>query len=135
MPRSQRVDFLTWSAKIGSRRFSHTAITAVAAKPPQSAPMKYQPPKSVENQCGSSDMAQSKTTIVITAVYLFYDWPAWSLTLMSLAGLAVVGYLIYRRLMAPVRRVAEIKARQERQMSERRAAASPGSRGPGPGSG
>ncbi|HZA21771.1 MAG TPA: NADH-quinone oxidoreductase subunit NuoH, partial [Dehalococcoidia bacterium] len=40
-------------------------------------------------------------TILITAIYLFYDWPAWSLTLMSLAGLAVVSYLIYRRLMAP----------------------------------
>ena len=63
-------------------------------------------------------------TIVITAIYLFYDWPAWSLTLMSLAGLAVVGYLIYRRMMAPVRRVAEIKARQEKQLAERRSAAS-----------
>ena len=63
-------------------------------------------------------------TIVITAIYLFYDWPAWSLTLMSLAGLAVVGFLIYRRMMAPVRRVAEIKARQEQQLAERRAAAS-----------
>ena len=62
-------------------------------------------------------------TIVITAVYLFYDWPAWTLTLMSLVGLAVVGYLIYRKMMAPVRRVAEIKARQERQLAERRAAA------------
>ena len=76
-------------------------------------------------------------TIVITAIYLFYDWPAWSLTLMSLAGLAVVGYLIYRRMMAPVRRVAEIKARQEQQLAERRAAASArrpaaGSRSGGP---
>ena len=61
-------------------------------------------------------------TIVITAIYLFYDWPAWSLTLMSLAGLGVVGYLIYRRIMAPVKRVAEIKARQEQQMAQRRAA-------------
>ena len=32
----------------GSRRFSQTAITAVAAKPPQSAPMKNQPPNSVD---------------------------------------------------------------------------------------
>ena len=76
-------------------------------------------------------------TIVITAIYLFYDWPAWSLTLMSLAGLAVVGYLIYRRMMAPVRRVAEVKARQEQQLAERRAAASArrpaaGSRSGGP---
>ena len=69
-------------------------------------------------------------TIVITAVYLFYDWPAWTLTLMSLAGLAVVGYLIYRKIMAPVRRVAEIKARQERQLAERRAAAAGLNRGP-----
>ena len=61
-------------------------------------------------------------SIVITALYLFYDWPAWTLTLMSLAGLAVVGYLVYRRMMAPVRRVAEVKARQAAQMAERRAA-------------
>ena len=60
-------------------------------------------------------------TIIITAIYLFYDWPAWTLTLMSLAGLGVVGYLIHRRIMAPVRRVAEIKARQEMQMAQRRA--------------
>jgi heme exporter protein D len=61
-------------------------------------------------------------TIVITAIYLFYDWPAGSLTLMSLAGLVVVGYLIYHRMMAPVRRVAEIRARQQLQMAQRAAA-------------
>jgi NADH-quinone oxidoreductase subunit H len=60
-------------------------------------------------------------TILITAIYLFYEWPAWSLTLMSLAGLAVVSYLIYRRLMAPVRRAAEIRARQEQLMAQRQA--------------
>ena len=59
-------------------------------------------------------------TIIITAIYLFYDWPAWSLTLMSLAGLAVVGYLIYRKMMAPARRVAEIRARQQQLMAQRR---------------
>lgn len=58
-------------------------------------------------------------TIVITAVYLFYDWPAWTLTLMSLAGLVVVGYLIYRRMTAPARRVAEIQARQRQMMAQR----------------
>lgn len=63
-------------------------------------------------------------TIVITALYLFYGWPAWSLTLMSLAGLAVVGGLVYRRMMAPVRRVAEVRARQAAQLAQRRAAAS-----------
>jgi NADH-quinone oxidoreductase subunit H len=61
-------------------------------------------------------------TILITAVYLFYDWPAWTLTLMSVAGLLVVGYLIYRRMMGPVRRVAEIRARQELQRSQRKPA-------------
>ena len=58
-------------------------------------------------------------TIVITAIYLFYDWPAWSLTLMSLAGLGVVGYLIYRKMMAPARRVAEIRARQQQLLAQR----------------
>jgi NADH-quinone oxidoreductase subunit H len=57
-------------------------------------------------------------TIIITAIYLFYDWPAWSLTLMSLAGLVVVGYLIYRKMMAPARRVAEIRARQEQLLAQ-----------------
>jgi NADH-quinone oxidoreductase subunit H len=61
-------------------------------------------------------------TIVITAIYLFYDWPAWSLTLMSLAGLGVVGYLIYRKMMAPARRVAEIRARQEQLLAQRQSA-------------
>jgi NADH-quinone oxidoreductase subunit H len=60
-------------------------------------------------------------TIVITAFYLYYDWPGWTLTLMSLAGLAVVGYIVYRRMMAPVRRIAEIKARQAARLAERRA--------------
>ena len=61
-------------------------------------------------------------TIVTTAIYLFYDWPSWSLTLMSLAGLGVVGYLLYRQMTAPARRVAEVKARQEQQSAQRRAA-------------
>ena len=59
--------------------------------------------------------------ILIAAVYRFYGWPGWSLTLMSLAGLAVVGYLVYQRMMEPVRRVAEVKARQEQLLLERKA--------------
>ena len=59
--------------------------------------------------------------VLITAVYKFYGWPGWSLTLMSLVGLGVVGYLVYQRMMAPVRRVREVKARQEQLMSERKA--------------
>ena len=52
-------------------------------------------------------------TIVITAIYQFYNWPAWSLTLMSLAGLVVVAYLIYKRMVGPANRVAEVWARQQ----------------------
>lgn len=59
--------------------------------------------------------------IVITAIYQFYEWPWWTLTLMSLAGLVVVGYLVHQRMMAPVKKVAEVRARQEQQMKERRA--------------
>ena len=58
--------------------------------------------------------------ILITAVYLFYDWPAWTLTLMSVAGLAVVGYLVYRRMTAPARRVAEVRARTDRLQAAQR---------------
>lgn len=61
-------------------------------------------------------------TILISAVYLFYDWPDWTLPLMSLAGLAVVGYLIYQRMMGPVRRASEIRARQRLQTMQRQAA-------------
>ena len=39
--------------------------------------------------------------VVITSVYRFYQWPAWSLTLMSLAALIVVGYWLYRRFTQP----------------------------------
>ena len=51
--------------------------------------------------------------IVITAVYLFYGWPAWTLTLMSLAGLAVVGYAIYRRFAGPASQAAKVRARYQ----------------------
>jgi NADH-quinone oxidoreductase subunit H len=51
--------------------------------------------------------------IVITAVYLFYGWPAWSLTLMSLAGLLVVGYSIYRRFAGPASQAAKVRARYQ----------------------
>ena len=65
-------------------------------------------------------------SIVITAVYLYYDWPGWTLTLMSLAGLGIVGYIVYRRMTAPARRVAEVKARQAAQLAERRASSQAG---------
>ena len=61
--------------------------------------------------------------IVISGVYLFYELPPWSLTLMSLAGLAVVAWLIYRRMTGPASQVAQVRARQEALASSRRAAA------------
>ncbi len=58
-------------------------------------------------------------TIVITGIYMFYKWPPWTLTLMSLAGLVVVAYIIYRRVTGPANRVADIRARQEAQRDSR----------------
>ena len=51
--------------------------------------------------------------IIITAVYLFYGWPPWTLTLMSLAGLLVVGYAIYRRFAGPASQAAQVRARYQ----------------------
>jgi NADH-quinone oxidoreductase subunit H len=59
-------------------------------------------------------------TVVITAVYQFYGWPAWSLTLMSCAGLLVVAALIYRRMTGPAARVAQVRARQRAHQQSRR---------------
>ncbi|MBO55233.1 MAG: NADH-quinone oxidoreductase subunit NuoH [Dehalococcoidia bacterium] len=58
-------------------------------------------------------------TIVITAIYLFYNLPPWTLTCMSLLGLLVVGYCIYQRVKGPARRVEEIRARQAEQKRNR----------------
>ena len=50
--------------------------------------------------------------IVLTGIYLFYDWPWWSMTLMSLSLSSVIGYLIYRHLSAPAMKVAQVYARR-----------------------
>ena len=52
-------------------------------------------------------------TVVITAVYQFYDWPAWTLSLMSLSGLVAIFVIIYRRMVGPANRVAEVWGRQQ----------------------
>ena len=62
--------------------------------------------------------------IVITAVYLFYDWPWWSMTLMSLALTSVIGYLIFKYLSAPAKSVNS--AYRLRQIAEARRAAEAG---------
>ena len=58
-------------------------------------------------------------TIVITAIYLFYNLPPWTLTCMSLLGLLVVSYFIYQRVKGPASRVEEIRARQAEQKRNR----------------
>ncbi len=68
-------------------------------------------------------------TVVMTAIYQFYGWPWWSLTLMSSAGLLWVAYAIYRRMTGPANRVAQVRARQEALRAQR--AASRSASGPG----
>ena len=46
----------------------------------------------------------SFVNIILTAVYLFYGWPTWSMTLMSLAVLLTAGYFLYRNVTAPALR-------------------------------
>ena len=64
--------------------------------------------------------------VVMTAVYQFYGWPAWSLTAMSSAGLLVVGYLIYKRMTGPTRLAERVRSRQEALDARRRAMAQAG---------
>ena len=54
----------------------------------------------------------SFANIVITAIYLFYGWPWWSLSLMSLTLCSVIGYLVYRHLSAPAKNVASVYSRR-----------------------
>ena len=58
--------------------------------------------------------------VVVTAIYLYFEWPWWTLTAMSSIGLLIVGYIIHSIMMAPVKKIADIKARQERMKLERR---------------
>ena len=51
--------------------------------------------------------------IVITGIYMFYGWPWWSLSLMSLSLLSLIGYLIYRHMTAPAKKVAEVYRRRQ----------------------
>ena len=55
----------------------------------------------------------SFANIVITAIYMFYDWPWWSLTLMSLTLSSVIGYLVYKHISAPAKRVAQMYSRRQ----------------------
>ena len=61
----------------------------------------------------------SFVNIVMTGVYLFYDWPWWSMSLMSLTLTVVVGYLLYRKLTGPAMKVAEAYRRQAEELRRR----------------
>ena len=60
-------------------------------------------------------------SVVMTAIYQFYEWPAWTLTVMSSAGLLAVGFLIYKRMTGPSKLVADVRMRQEAMEASRRA--------------
>ena len=60
-------------------------------------------------------------SVVMTAIYQFYEWPAWTLTVMSSAGLLTVGFLIYKRMTGPSKLVADVRRRQEALEVSRRA--------------
>ena len=64
--------------------------------------------------------------VVMTAVYQFYGWPAWSLTAMSSASLLVVGYLVYQRMTGPKRLAAQVRGRQKALEAQRKIAAEAG---------
>ena len=70
-------------------------------------------------------------SVVMTAVYQFYGWPAWSLAAMSFTGLLSVGFLIYKRMTGPRRLVAEVRIRQQALEDRRRAATESANRVPG----
>ena len=59
-------------------------------------------------------------SVVMTAIYQFYEWPAWTLTIMSSAGLLIVGFIIFKRMTGPSRLVAEVRRRQETLEASRR---------------
>ena len=65
-------------------------------------------------------------SVVMTAIYQFYEWPAWTLTIMSSAGLLIVGFIIFKRMTGPSRLVAEVRSRQETLEASRRAGAQSG---------
>ena len=50
----------------------------------------------------------SFVNVAITGVYMFYGWPWWSLTIMSLVSMGVVGYAVYRGLTLPAQRMRRL---------------------------
>ena len=75
----------------------------------------------------------SFVNILITGVFMYYGWPWWSLTLMSLALSSVIGYLIYKHVTAPARKVAEVYNR--RRMMQRLPRRQAGRQSSGPSAG
>ncbi|MED5405300.1 MAG: NADH-quinone oxidoreductase subunit H, partial [Chloroflexota bacterium] len=59
-------------------------------------------------------------SVVMTAIYQFYEWPAWTLTGMSCAGLLVVGLMIFKRMTGPSRLATQVRSRQQALEASRR---------------
>ena len=59
-------------------------------------------------------------SVVMTAIYQFYEWPAWTLTGMSCAGLLVVGLMIFKRMTGPSRLATQVRSRQQALEDSRR---------------
>ena len=59
-------------------------------------------------------------SVVMTAIYQFYEWPAWTLTIMSCAGLLAVGLMIFKRMTGPSRLATQVRSRQEALEASRR---------------
>ena len=50
--------------------------------------------------------------VIIASIYRFYEWPDWTMSLMSVGILAVVGYALYRRFTQPVMKLAKSYGRK-----------------------
>ena len=59
-------------------------------------------------------------SVVMTAIYQFYEWPAWTLTIMSCAGLLAVGLMIFKRMTGPSRLATQVRSRQQALEASRR---------------
>lgn len=64
--------------------------------------------------CWKALIPLSFVNIAVTAICLYYGWPAWGLTLISLAIVIGAGYFLYRQISAPARETrARFHQRQE----------------------
>jgi hypothetical protein len=56
----------------------------------------------------------SFVNLLITAIYLFYGWPAWTSTIMSVIATFGTGFVIYRRVVTPAKQTVQERLAQAR---------------------